>query len=251
MRQRLIALLVITPILLSSQLSASTSVASEQGTPCGIYKNTKNEVIAGIKFPKGDYQIYTYGMPCNKVLGKKGILATFLNQKDKDPLPKPWRYASDTVGAQSFSSSGVGFRVQLIGSATTSGASPAGNTAYMSAGMKAALDNLAAFPKSKVTPQALNYNFGPNAEKDISNTIKKSAEVTMQFFVDFYQDTKPYQIFYGSDQDLDWLIAEWRKYGYAEAIGAELFEQSVSNTRRRTGPTSVMIGSDNRLPQTP
>ena len=41
---------------------------------------------------------------------------------------------------------------------------PTGNTAYMSAGMKAALDNLAAFPKSKVTPQALNYNFGPNAE---------------------------------------------------------------------------------------
>ena len=33
---------------------------------------------------------------------------------------------------------------------------PTGNTAYMSAGMKAALDNLAAFPKSKVTPQALN-----------------------------------------------------------------------------------------------
>ena len=105
---------------------------------------------------------------------------------------------------------------------------PTGNTAYMSAGMKTALDNLAAFPKSKVTPQALNYNFGPNAEKDISNTIKKNAEVTMQFFVDFYQDTKPYQIFYGSDKDIDWVIAEWRKYGYAEAIGAELFEQSIS-----------------------
>ncbi len=117
---------------------------------------------------------------------------------------------------------------------------PNGNTAYMSAGMKAALDNLAAFPKTKVTPQALNYNFGPNAEKDISNTIKINAEVTMQFFVDFYQDTKPYQIFYGSDKDLDWVIAEWRKYGYAEAIGAELFEQSVSNTRRRTGPTVAL-----------
>jgi hypothetical protein len=128
---------------------------------------------------------------------------------------------------------------------------PAGNTAPMSAGMKAALDNLAAFPKSKVTPQALNYNFGPNAEKDMSNTIKKNAEVTMQFFVDFYQDSKPYPIFYGSDKDVDWVIAEWRKNGYVEAVGNEIFEQSVSNVRRRAGPTSVMVGSDNRLPQTP
>jgi hypothetical protein len=128
---------------------------------------------------------------------------------------------------------------------------PNKTTPPMPAGVKAALDNIAQFPKSKETPQALNYNFGPNAEKNISNTIKKNAEVTMQFFVDFYQDTKPYQIFYGSDKDIDWVIAEWRKYGYAEAIGAELFEQSVSNMRRRTGPTSVMVGSDNRLPQTP
>jgi hypothetical protein len=128
---------------------------------------------------------------------------------------------------------------------------PTGNTAYMSAGMKAALDNLAAFPKSKDTPQALNYNFGPNAEKDMSNTIKKNAEVTMQFFVDFYQDSKPYPIFYGSDKDVDWVIAEWRKNGYVEAVGNEIFEQSVSNVRRRAGPTSVMVGSDNRLPQTP
>jgi hypothetical protein len=128
---------------------------------------------------------------------------------------------------------------------------PTGSNSYMSAGMKAALDNLAEFPKSKDSPQGLIYNFGPNAEKDIANTIEKNAKVTMEFFVDFYQESKPYPIFYGSDQDVDWVIAEWRKKGYAEAIGNELFEQSVSNIRRRVGPTSVMVGSDNRLPQTP
>jgi len=128
---------------------------------------------------------------------------------------------------------------------------PTGSNSYMSAGMKAALDNLAEFPKSKDSPQGLIYNFGPNAEKDIANTIEKNAKVTMEFFVDFYQESKPYPIFYGSDQDVDWVIAEWRKKGYAEAIGNEFFEQSVSNIRRRVGPTSVMVGSDNRLPQTP
>ena len=83
-----------------------------------------------------------------------------------------------------------------------------------------------------------------------SNIIEKSAKATMEFFVDFYQETKPYPIFYGSDADLDWVIAEWRKYGY-EAVGNELFEQAVSNARRRIGPTSIMIGSESRFPQTP
>jgi hypothetical protein len=249
MRSRVICLALLAPVMALSTLTPA-AVASEQGTPCGIYKVSKNEVIAGVKFPKGSYQIYTYDIACNKVLGKKGILETFLKQKDKDPLPKPWRYESVTVGAQGFSRSGVGFRVQLIGSATTSGASPAGNTAPMSAGMKAALDNIAQFPKSKETPQALNYNYGPNAAKDMSNVIEKSAKATMEFFVDFYQETKPYPIFYGSDADLDWVIAEWRKYGY-EAVGNELFEQAVSNMRRRIGPTSIMIGSESRFPQTP
>ena len=195
MRKRLIALLVITPLLFSSQLSTSHA-AAKAGAKCakaGITEVVKDKSYTCVKTGK-------------KLVWNKGVKTP--------PMP-------------------------------------AGNSAPMSAGMKAALDNLAQFPKSKETPQALNYNFGPNAEKDISITIEKNAKVTMAFFVDFYQDSKPYQIFYGSDKDLDWVIAEWRKYGYAEAIGPELFEQSVSNARRRTGPTSVMIGSDNRLPQTP
>ncbi|MSY81703.1 MAG: hypothetical protein F2695_06380, partial [Actinobacteria bacterium] len=41
--------------------------------------------------------------------------AKFLKLKDKVPLPKPWRYLADAVGAPKFSSGpGVGFRVQLI-----------------------------------------------------------------------------------------------------------------------------------------
>ena len=114
MRFRLIALLLITTHCFTSQISIPIAGAYEQGTSCGIYKIKKNEVIAGVKFPKGDYQVYTYSVACKKVLGKNGILATFIKQKDQDPLPKPWRFESDTVGAQSFSASGVGFRVKLI-----------------------------------------------------------------------------------------------------------------------------------------
>ena len=129
---------------------------------------------------------------------------------------------------------------------------PNKTTPPMSVGVKSALDSLAQFPKSKATPQALTYYFGPNAEKDISDQIVKNAEVTMKFFVDFYQDSKPYPIFYGSEKDVDWIIAEWKKLGYADAIGSQKFEDSVSNLSRRAAQiNNFMIGSDNRLPQTP
>jgi hypothetical protein len=93
----------------------STIAAGPQTPNCGNYKVSTNEVIAGVKFPKGSYQINTFGISCTKVMGSKGIFAQFLKLKDKDPLPKPWRYLVDAVGAPKFSSGpGVGFRVQLI-----------------------------------------------------------------------------------------------------------------------------------------
>ncbi len=95
--------------------SFSVIAAGPQTPSCGNYKVTKNEVIVGVKFPKGTYQVNTFGISCTKVMGSKGLFAKFLKLKDKDPLPKPWRYLADAVGAPKFSSGpGVGFRVQLI-----------------------------------------------------------------------------------------------------------------------------------------
>ncbi len=93
----------------------STIAAGPQTPSCGNYKVAANEVIAGVKFPKGSYQINSFGISCTKVMGSKGLFAQFLKLKDKDPLPKPWRYLADAIGAPKFSSApGVGFRVQLI-----------------------------------------------------------------------------------------------------------------------------------------
>ena len=92
-----------------------TNHAGPKTPSCGNYKVSTNEIIAGIKFPKGTYQINTFGISCTKVMRSKGLFAKFLKLKDKDPLPKPWRYLADAIGAPKFSSGpGVGFRVQLI-----------------------------------------------------------------------------------------------------------------------------------------
>ncbi len=99
--------------------SATTFAAGPQGPSCGIYKVTKKEVIAGHLFQKGRYEIHAIGIDCKKVLGNKGLFAQFLRLKDKDPLPKPWKFLKDAVGAPKFTAGdGIGFRVQLLDSQT-------------------------------------------------------------------------------------------------------------------------------------
>ena len=106
-------------------LKISADAAGPQSPACGNYKVVRNEVIAGVKFAKGTYQINTFGISCGKVMGSKGLFAQFLKLKDKDPLPKPWRYLAGAVGAPKFSSGpGVGFRVQLIGAMPTKSPTP-------------------------------------------------------------------------------------------------------------------------------
>ena len=106
-------------------LKISADAAGPQTPSCGNYKVAKNEVIAGVKFAKGTYQINTFGISCAKVMGSKGLFAKFLKLKDKDPLPKPWRYLAGAVGAPKFSSGpGVGFRVQLISATPTKSPTP-------------------------------------------------------------------------------------------------------------------------------
>jgi hypothetical protein len=118
--------LLISLVFALSPLSAyGTNHAGPKTPSCGNYKVSTNEIIVGVKFPKGTYQVNAFGISCAKVMGSKGLFAKFLKLKDKDPLPKPWYYLADAVGAPKFSSGpGVGFRVQLIATRPTPTPSP-------------------------------------------------------------------------------------------------------------------------------
>ena len=128
---------------------------------------------------------------------------------------------------------------------------PTGNTDYVSSGVKAALESFAQFPKSKVAPQEINFIFGPNADKDTSDLIVENANATMGLFVDFYQESKAYPIFYGSNEDLEWVIAQWAKFGYTEQTIGNEYQYAVKNLRDRSVPPNFFVGSENRFPQTP
>lgn len=110
--------------------SYSTMAAGPQTPSCGNYKLATNEVIVGVQFSKGTYQIDSSGISCSKVMGSKGLFAQFLKLKDLDPLPKPWYYLEDAPGASKFSSgSGIGFRVQLVTPVPTSTPAPSQTSA--------------------------------------------------------------------------------------------------------------------------
>lgn len=194
MKMHLIALLVITPLLLESQISASHAAAK-----------------AGAK--------------CSKV-GSKSV-----------------------VGSKTFTCIRSGNKLIWDKGITKSNSS--GTASSLSAGIKAAIDSFGQFPKSNKAPQEISFNFGPNADKETSDLIVKNATATMGLFVDFYQESKAYPVFYGSNEDLNWLISEWAKFGYTEQTIGNEFQFAVDNIRRRSVPPNFSVGSENRFPQTP
>jgi len=90
--------------------------AGPQTPPCGLAAVETNEVIAGVQFSKGQYQINTFGMACDEVMGESGIFNQFLQLGDNEPLPAPWSHLSNAVGAPKFvKGPGIGFRAERVG----------------------------------------------------------------------------------------------------------------------------------------
>jgi len=212
MRVRLIALLVISPLLFSSLLSTSHA-AAKAGAKCkkeGIKTVVGKTTFTCIK--SGKKLVWAKGVSSNSSSGKTSPSAAPTPSQTQTPNVTP-----STVRA----------------------------------GVKAVLDSFAQFPKSKDAPQEISFIFGPNADKDTSDLIVKNATATMGLFVDFYQDSKAYPIFYGSNEDLEWVIAQWAKFGYTEQTIGNEFQYAVRNLRTRSVPPNFFVGSENRFPQTP
>ena len=105
---------------LDGETQNSDSLLSQTGGPqtpaCGFVQVLTDEVIVGIQFPKGKYQINVFGMTWEEVMGDKGLFNQFLQLGNDDPLPAPWVHLKDAIGAPKFvKTTNVGFRVQRVG----------------------------------------------------------------------------------------------------------------------------------------
>jgi hypothetical protein len=116
MKNKLMKSMLMLGVLLLSISSCNKEDAGPQTPPCGIVEVSNDEVIAGVQFPKGQYQINVFGMSCEEVMGDTGLFNRFLQLGDNDALPEPWSHLEGVVGAPKFEkASGVGFRAERIG----------------------------------------------------------------------------------------------------------------------------------------
>lgn len=217
MRRGVLAL-VLALILSSSAAIAVISNAygaDPQGTPCGIFNVNKNEVIAGVKFPKGNYQIYSFSIACNKVLGSKGLFTKFLKQKDKDPLPNPWRYLSNAVGAQAFTSgSGVGFRVQII-STIIAGPSPSASVqptlSISERWLKIDLTALKVFNEwaTKELPKAhsvkIEFVLSDKVDQQAVEELKRRYDLAARFWAPYSSVTNDFKVLIANHNESKWI----------------------------------------------
>ena len=108
-----------TTTTVAVELPSTTAPSSPTGgpktPPCGTFEVITTELIAGQQFLPGQYQINAFGIPCEEVMGDTGLFSQFLQLKDDEDLPEPWRFLEGAVGAPKFvSGPAVGFRVQRI-----------------------------------------------------------------------------------------------------------------------------------------
>ena len=78
--------------------------------------------------------------------------------------------------------------------------------------------------KKEMVPQPVKqlfkYHYSPNAVESYKVTVEKELELSMSYFASVYKDTKQFNVFYGTEKDLDWIIKAWKVYdldknGYA------------------------------------
>ena len=82
---------------------------------CGNITILGDAMIDGRLFSKGKYQLNTFGISCQEVLGLNGILGNILGLGKNDRLPAPWTSLHDAVGAPKVQSGpGTGFRLQKL-----------------------------------------------------------------------------------------------------------------------------------------
>ena len=230
----------------------STLAAGPQTPSCGNYKVTTNEVIVGVKFSKGTYQINAFGISCTKVMGSKGLFAKFLMLKDKDPLPKPWRYLADAVGAPKFTSGArVGFRVQSI---TTPTPIPTPSPTPTEIGVSTvSIDELKAEKVYVISRQNvnnsisqssyinifLNYNIGPNQKNSVISAEKDSINQAAKLWSKIYQPKEQLEVLFYNFIDLNWAETKFK-----QITGAETFYSAKScNVNYCGGASAGRVGN--------
>lgn len=109
--------------------------------------------------------------------------------------------------------------------------------------------SLSNMKKSMITQpikQPFKYHYSPNAIESYKTIVKKELELSMSYFASVYKDTRQFNVFYGTEKDLDWIIEAWKVYdldknGYTAKDYAGRIERSKKGSSDPNN--SLVIGS--------
>lgn len=78
----------------------------------------------------------------------------------------------------------------------------------------AALAALKAAMVPKPPMSTIRYHYSPNINASFRDFLVKDLDEAMRYWADVYTNPEPFNVFYGTENDLNWLIEAWRPYGF-------------------------------------
>ena len=94
--------------------------------------------------------------------------------------------------------------------------------------------------------QPFKYHYSPNAIESYKAIIETELELSISYFASVYKDTNQFNVFYGTEKDLDWIIEAWKVYDLDKS-GGTARDYGGRIERAKKGPSdannSLVIGS--------
>jgi hypothetical protein len=67
--------------------------------------------------------------------------------------------------------------------------------------------------------QLFRFHYSPNAKNDFKEYLESELNYAMTYWTSVYKNPEIFNVFYGTEKDLDWLIDAWRPYGFDKNKG--------------------------------
>jgi hypothetical protein len=65
----------------------------------------------------------------------------------------------------------------------------------------------------------IRYHFSPKAVDSFKSFLVKDLDTSMRYWFSVYDNPEPFNVFYGTETELDWMIDAWRPYGFDKNTG--------------------------------
>jgi hypothetical protein len=185
------------------------SAAVKAGAPCK--KNGAKSVAAG--------KTYTCIKSGKKLIWNKGVALKPFSDTSKPPASP-----TSTPSPNSSSSS-----EQFFGSREQA----------------AAYENMKKAMVPQPVPQLFRFHYSPSALKSFKDRLEIELTESMKYWHSVYTNTELFNVFYGTEVDLDWLIAAWTPYGFDKNKGfAEDFRGRIQREGNQLNAGAVPSQSD-------